>query len=823
VIDPLNRGKEYTYDDVHRISRDAEVTYDPESNTYTETGPANDYTYDGLEVTATNALDETKIYTYDRLYRLETVEVVNDTATETTWFLYDDAGNLTDLQDGNPATWVYDNLNRVTTETIDGNDAAYEYDAVGNVIEKTDRNGNTTNYEYDNLYRLTAEKWYDGTTLLRTIDYEFDAAGNLTSVSDPDATIDTTYDGLNRIRSVEQSITGGGPPVLHDREYDAASRLTASIATIGSTADYVNDYIYDALGRLTRVTQIDDTENAVNPKRVDFTYNAADQLTSILRYASTTTGSPVAATEFSYDELGRAILIDHNGTASGSTFTETHGYDYDDANRVIEYTNDIDSVSAVYDYDKRGQLIEANHVSTTYDEAYTYDDDGNREMVDNFAGTDQDYVIQDYNQIDTDSVYLYVYDLEGNVIKRTNATTYNSTVYEWDHRNRLISVTDYDGYGTATTSDDFVVQQVDYTYDAFNQLVKRVVDPDGDVGSAAIRQTVYVHDQGQVVLQLDKSGTGSLTSSNLSHRYLWGPAVDQLMADEQVDWGDSDSDGPVYWPLTDRQGSVTDVVDSNGDLRIHRRFDSFGNIVNETHYNTSGSTVTSGQTGYVDEAFAYTGRLFDGYTDLQNNLHRWYDPRVGRWMSEDPIGFAASDSNLYRYVENEPTGFVDPLGLWNEWGGGAPPPGGPRPPGQSKPTAGGPSFLDLYWYYLTHPGAQDEDIQTAQNVAVTISVLCFAAAGGLALGGAANLTELGTVPLSQVPRQAVIEYWTWGMGSAAATSTAATRPQVQQTTTIWPPPSMPPIWGPIHGGDGASTPLPWTFPPYPFPIWPGVN
>jgi RHS repeat-associated protein len=126
------------------------------------------------------------------------------------------------------------------------------------------------------------------------------------------------------------------------------------------------------------------------------------------------------------------------------------------------------------------------------------------------------------------------------------------------------------------------------------------------------------------------------------------------MADEQVDWSDSDSDGEVLWGITDKQGSVADVVDSNGDLRIHRRFDSFGNIVNETHYNTSGSTVTSGQAGYVDEAFVYTGRLFDGYTDLQNNLNRWYDPRIGRWMSEDPIGFAAGDANLYRYVGTYP-------------------------------------------------------------------------------------------------------------------------------------------------------------------------
>ncbi len=44
-----------------------------------------------------------------------------------------------------------------------------------------------------------------------------------------------------------------------------------------------------------------------------------------------------------------------------------------------------------------------------------------------------------------------------------------------------------------------------------------------------------------------------------------------------------------------------------------------------------------------------------------------YDPGIGRWISEDPIGFKAGDSNLYRYVGNNPTNNTDPSGLsgWN--------------------------------------------------------------------------------------------------------------------------------------------------------------
>src|SRR5262245_40965180 len=46
-----------------------------------------------------------------------------------------------------------------------------------------------------------------------------------------------------------------------------------------------------------------------------------------------------------------------------------------------------------------------------------------------------------------------------------------------------------------------------------------------------------------------------------------------------------------------------------------------------------------------------------------------YDPTIGRWISEDPIGFQAADGNLYRYVGNDSTNEVDPSGLFP-----APPP-----------------------------------------------------------------------------------------------------------------------------------------------------
>lgn len=193
-------------------------------------------------------------------------------------------------------------------------------------------------------------------------------------------------------------------------------------------------------------------------------------------------------------------------------------------------------------------------------------------------------------------------------------------------------------------------QVVDYAYDYQNRLVGKVLDADGD--GTIDSSSRYVYDGNQIVLQFDKSGTGSASASDLSHRYLWGPAVDQLLADEHV--GSLQTPGGVVWPLTDQLGTVRDLATYNSQNDVttianHRVYDAYGNLTS--------------QTSAVDCVFGFTGKLHDSDTGLQNNLNRWYDASVGRWMSEDPSGFDAGDGNLNRYVGNSPITATDPSGL----------------------------------------------------------------------------------------------------------------------------------------------------------------
>lgn len=98
--------------------------------------------------------------------------------------------------------------------------------------------------------------------------------------------------------------------------------------------------------------------------------------------------------------------------------------------------------------------------------------------------------------------------------------------------------------------------------------------------------------------------------------------------------------------MADHLNTVRDIAryDSQVDRTAvvnHLIYDAFGNVTAESH-------------PAVESLFLVTGTPFDSDTGLQNNLSRWYDPIVGRWLSEDRIGFAGGDGNFYRYVRNRP-------------------------------------------------------------------------------------------------------------------------------------------------------------------------
>jgi RHS repeat-associated protein len=86
-------------------------------------------------------------------------------------------------------------------------------------------------------------------------------------------------------------------------------------------------------------------------------------------------------------------------------------------------------------------------------------------------------------------------------------------------------------------------------------------------------------------------------------------------------------------------------VDGNGTILNQIIYDSFGQVVSQSNAS-------------VEFRYGYTGREQDAETGLDYYRARYYDASNGLFISEDPIGFSAGDSNLTRYVFNNPTNWV---------------------------------------------------------------------------------------------------------------------------------------------------------------------
>ncbi|XZE42758.1 RHS repeat domain-containing protein [Pirellulaceae bacterium SH467] len=310
-----------------------------------------------------------------------------------------------------------------------------------------------------------------------------------------------------------------------------------------------------------------------------------------------------------------------------------------------------------YTYNKLQQLVTENKGT---DRSFSYDANGNLATL-------------------TDRNTRHSFDSAGRLKSITHSKTELGAGVNWDGTSSLPSTGTFAAYflnydadnritSLASRADGFVTK---YTYDAFDQRTAKRVDSDGN--GTWDRYEVYTWADSQEVQRwVDTDGAGTGQKLRLANRYLWAESVDQLLSDEQYASGTgmeidattaSGTAGTTLWALTDHLGSVRDLLDNNGVVREHNVFDSFGRLIREVDYNSSGTAISSTDAAAVDSIFGYTGRDWDSDIGMQYNRARWYDPQTGRWLSQDPIGFAAGDANLYRYVGNGPTNATDSSGL----------------------------------------------------------------------------------------------------------------------------------------------------------------
>jgi RHS repeat-associated protein len=191
-----------------------------------------------------------------------------------------------------------------------------------------------------------------------------------------------------------------------------------------------------------------------------------------------------------------------------------------------------------------------------------------------------------------------------------NFTTDGTKTYEWDAENRLTRVT------------QGVTELARFTYDGKGRRVQKIV---GGVTRS------YIYDGANIIEERLSSGQ--------TYDYVQGPGIDQPLAVR-------DQASVVSYYLADHLGSIVQTTNSLGAVTFTREYDPWGNPIQ--------GSATSG--------YAFTGREWDPETGLYYFRARYLDPKLGRFLSEDPIGVAAG-LNLYAYVENNPVRLRDPLGL----------------------------------------------------------------------------------------------------------------------------------------------------------------
>ena len=643
------------YDDAGRLLE----TIDGEGNRVVRTYEGNNLVSE--QIVNPDSPDETvDTPLADRLGRITEFEydnagrVIRQTDAEggVVEFRYDGNGNRILLRDpvGNITTWIYDSNDRIVEErdplfneglsieeaiaalaTPSGADVdadlgadhvrVFDYDAEGNQIERIDRNGRRIESVYDESDRLLQELWFSASgDLVDTIEFTYDARGNQLTATDSDSALTFDYDELNRLISVSNAGTAGAPTTVLEYEYDAQGNVVLTVDNSGVSVEST----YDVRNRLASRLWFDADGNEVDDARVDYLYNAAGRVSQISRYSDLLATTLVGTTDRTYDLAGRSDILTHLGSVGELIASYDYDYDFgglliaeDRQHQLAEFTQ-----SAQYSYDRTGQLLSAIYTGQP-DEFFNYDANGNRESD---SRPESVYSTETGNRLTSDGLFDYEYDGEGNLVLRTKLTTDEdgqageTTEYVYDHRNRLIEV-------TITSEGGVILDEVSYAFDALGRRIARTENG----------ETIhFVYNGDNVWADFDEAGEAVA-------RYLFGDNIDENIARIRPGEG-------TVWYLTDRLGTIRDLAGASGQLLNHTEYQSFGRILSQFD-------------NLITDRYFFTGREFDQTTNEYYYRSRVFDPITSRFNSDDPIGFAARDFNLKRYINNSPTNATDPTGL----------------------------------------------------------------------------------------------------------------------------------------------------------------
>lgn len=684
-----------TYDAADRLTETTDIL-----------GQSTSFEYDasGNLVKQTDANDHSTEYEYDGMNRRTAIIDANGYRTE---FKYDLAGRPKETSDanGHVTTNTYDELGRLTEVTSEeGRKVQTQYDENGNATHVIDANAvangshprNTQSAsvyrEYDELNRLTLER----DALNGDTQYEYDLLGNITKITDAEGQItDFVYDDLGRlVETIDPLIESGTDKTDQVLLYDEAGNALLTEDRTGRQ----RRHSYDTLNRLTRIDYLqdstfnqwdyDDFGDLVAVSNDDVTYD----------YAYTPRHEMESKTD---SRLGKSLVWTYDPVGNVETKTDYQGdvttYQYDSTNLLVAMRNPA-YLQVSYHYDGAGRLID-RILSNGAKTHYGYDDDNRLTNLRNYSGSQT--LVEDLS---------YQHDEVGNITQIADAVSGRTVDYGYDALYRLTSV------DSTTNSEDRT-----YTYDAVGNRKTETKNGTtyyycyhatncsagptgnrlhnirtGSLTGALFRQFTY-DDAGRVTQKRDGSGSNLYTvtyngkgrasqvnsttfdydpndyrirnGSKLHHlegehleatysttgtlekKYLRGSVIDEIVNGYfYPDYASNPNNFTNYTFHHDQVNSVTALTGHNGTTEETTQFDAFGAPLSLTIPGTGNDLL-------------FTGREYDQPTGLYYYRARYYDSELGRFLSEDPLGFQSGDTNFYAYVNNNPVNYNDPMGL----------------------------------------------------------------------------------------------------------------------------------------------------------------
>ena len=646
-------------------------------------------------------------------YRNGAVASVKDPYGVVTRLAYDRFHNLTEASDsrGNTSLYGYDLLGRcVSVTNPKGAVQKREYDPVGRVVRVLDFDGNDIRLSYDGIDNLT--EYRDN---VQHVEYGYSGMWKLTRRRDHRGVVNFRYDREERLRRVTNER-------LQSYEFalDAVGNVTAEKGFDGAVRHYLRDrggrvvretlpsgtereYGYDACSRVTRVSY----PTADDPDQT-YAYGLSGRLVqasrgeSTVEFAYNSLGLPVRETADgntilrTYDHTGRILTLDstagaslrytRNGYGELEGFTATGGSDADgagsweSAHRHDTLGFEVErilpgGVVRSFAYDDIGRLVDARtrkdsrtrHMrryrwgvadrllsvedSRRGETRYSYTPTGQLERAEYPDGREQwrksdqtgnlypdpDMKLRRYlggGRLEQDGEWHCEYDADGNLTERYLGTgrwldgKKDRWRYRWNADGSLAKVVRPDK------------REVEFTYDALGRRLSK---------SFGTTVTRWVWNGNVPLHQWKQHREYSVVEDR------WN--TDTERRDMTVWLFDEESFVPVamikegrsYSILTDQLGTPTEAYDTEGNEVWSRVLDMDGNVIEET-----------GNKGMVP--FLFQGQYYDRETGLAYNRFRYYSPKMGMYVSQDPIGLAGGILNLYGYVDDT-LSFIDILGL----------------------------------------------------------------------------------------------------------------------------------------------------------------